>query len=155
MKEYPTINPKTGKPFSEKFIAKMKERANGHITPEERIKIIQSNKQTKRQKQTFQSVARMLLEMAPTPEIVEKIKEYLPGLDEKQITNRLAMTQKMIEKAIKGDGGAFQVLRDTAGEKPIEKQEITGAVANTYTQIDKSELKQALIDAKKVLNELE
>lgn len=155
MKEYPTINPKTGKPFSAKFIESMKRHAKNGVTEEERAKIIESNKKTKRQKQTFQSVARMLLEMAPTPDIVEKIKEYLPGLDDKQITNRLAMTQKMIEKAIKGDGGAFQVLRDTAGEKPVEKQEITGAVANTYTQVDKKDFKNALIEAKKVLNELE
>ena len=155
MKELPTINPKTGKPFSEKFIAKMKERASGHITEEERAKIKTTTKRTIRQRQTFQSVARMLLEMAPTPDIVEKIREYLPGLDDKQITNRLAMTQKMIEKAIKGDGGAFQVLRDTAGEKPVEKQEVIGTVANTYTQIDKQDLKTALIEAKKVLNELE
>ena len=155
MKEYPTINPKTGKPFSAKFIESMKRHAKNGLTEEERQKVITSNKRTMRQKQTFQSVARMLLEMAPTPDIVEKIKEYLPGLDDKQITNRLAMTQKMIEKAIKGDGGAFQVLRDTAGERPIEKQEITGAVANTYTQVDKKDFKNALIEAKKVLNELE
>lgn len=155
MKQLPTINPKTGKPFSEKFIAKMKERAQGINTQEERIKMRESNKRTMRQKQTFQSVARMLLEMAPTPEIVEKIREYLPGLDDKQITNRLAMTQKMIEKALKGDGGAFQILRDTAGEKPVEKQEVIGTVANTYTQVDKQDIKNALIDAKKVLNELE
>lgn len=155
MKKLPTINPKTGKPFSEKFIAKMKERASGYITEEERAKIKTTTKRTIRQRQTFQSVARMLLEMAPTPDIVEKIREYLPGLDDKQITNRLAMTQKMIEKAIKGDGGAFQVLRDTAGERPVEKQEVIGTVANTYTQIDKQDLKAALIEAKKVLNELE
>ncbi len=155
MKEIPTINPKTGKPFPEKFIAKMKQRAQGINTPEERQKMRESNKRTMRQKQTFQSVARMLLEMAPTPDVIEKIKEYLPGLDDKQITNRLAMTQKMVEKAIKGDGGAFQVLRDTAGEKPVEKQEITGAVANTYTQVDKKDFKSALIEAKKILNELE
>ena len=154
MKEYPTINPKTGKPFSKKFIESMKKHAQQGLTEEEKAKMIESNKRTIRKRQTFQSIARMMLEMAPKPEIVEKIREYLPGLDDKEITNRVAMMQKMIEKALQGDNYAFQVVRDTAGEKPVEKQEVVGTVANTYTQVDKEDIKQALIDAKKVLNEL-
>lgn len=155
MKELPTINPKTGKPFSPKFIEHMKRHALNGVTEEEKKKISASNKRTIHKRQTFQSVARMMLEMAPEPKIVEKLREFLPGVDDKEITNRVAMMQKMIEKALQGDNYAFQVVRDTAGEKPVEKQEVIGTVANTYTQVDKEDIKQALIDAKKVLNELE
>lgn len=147
---------KRGQKLSPEFIKNMREYSEGRKhTPEEIAKIKASNKRTIHRRQTFQDVARMMLEMAPEPKIVEKLRQFLPGLEDKEITNRVAMMQKMIEKALNGDNYAFQIIRDTSGEKPVEKQEVIGAVTNTYTQVDKSELKQALIDAKKVLNELE
>lgn len=153
-KEIPTVS-KTGQKLSPEFIENMKQvRAGRKHTPEQLEKIRQSNRRTIHKRQTFQDVARMMLEMAPKPEIVEKLREFLPGLNDKEITNRVAMMQKMIEKALQGDNYAFQVVRDTAGEKPVDKQEVIGTVANTYTQVDKQDIKAALIDAKKVLNEL-
>lgn len=153
-KEIPTVS-KTGQKLSPEFIENMKQvRAGRKHTPEQLEKIRQSNRRTIHKRQTFQNVARMMLEMAPKPEIVEKLREFLPGLDDKEITNRVAMMQKMIEKALQGDNYAFQVVRDTAGEKPVDKQEVIGTVANTYTQVDKQDIKTALIEAKKVLNEL-
>lgn len=153
-KEIPTVS-KTGQKLSPEFIENMKQvRAGRKHTPEQLEKIRQSNRRTIHKRQTFQDVARMMLEMAPKPEIVEKLREFLPGLNDKEITNRVAMMQKMIEKALQGDNYAFQVVRDTAGEKPVDKQEVIGTVANTYTQVDKQDIKAALIEAKKVLNEL-
>ena len=153
-KEIPTVS-KTGQKLSPEFIENMKQvRAGRKHTPEQLEKIRQSNRRPIHKRQTFQDVARMMLEMAPKPEIVEKLREFLPGLNDKEITNRVAMMQKMIEKALQGDNYAFQVVRDTAGEKPVDKQEVIGTVANTYTQVDKQDIKAALIDAKKVLNEL-
>ena len=146
---------KRGQKLSPEFIKNMREYSEGRKhTPEEIAKIKASNKRTIHRRQTFQDVARMMLEMAPEPKIVEKLRQFLPGLEDKEITNRVAMMQKMIEKALNGDNYAFQIIRDTSGEKPVERQEVVGAVTNTYTQVDKTELKQALIDAKKVLNEL-
>lgn len=152
------INPKTGKPFPAKFIEQMKRNTINCRKPktaEQKRIISESAKKTIAKKKTFRDVAKMILEMTPTPEIMEKLKEHLPGLDEQEITNRVAMMQKIVEKALKGDLYAFQIVRDTAGEQPVQKQEVIGTVANTYTQVDKQEIKQALIDAKKVLNELE
>ena len=152
-KEY--IDKRTGKPFPAKFIESMKKQAGRKWTKEEREAISQKSKQTYWKKRTFQDIARLILEMKPDSKTIKKLKEVLPDIPEQEITNRVAMTQTMIEKALKGDNYAFQVIRDTAGEKPIEKQEVVGAVANTYTQVNKQDIKQALIDAKKVLNELE
>lgn len=36
------------------------------------------------------------------------------------------LSLSLIEKALKGDTKAFEVLRDTIGEKPTDKQEISG-----------------------------
>lgn len=43
-------------------------------------------------------------------------------------TNNIAITNAIINKAIKGDVSAYQTIRDTIGEKPTDKQEITGDV---------------------------
>jgi len=36
------------------------------------------------------------------------------------------MSLAQLEKALQGDTKAFEVIRDSIGEKPTEKQEITG-----------------------------
>ena len=45
------------------------------------------------------------------------------GKDGKILSGAEAITVKQMEKALKGDTKAFEVLRDTAGQKPIEKVE--------------------------------
>lgn len=152
------INPRTGKPFSKKFIEQMekhKDLFKGPRNAEWSKKQSETIKKMHAKTKTFRELATMMLEMAPKPEIVEKIKEFLPGLEEKEITNRVAMLQRAIEQALNGNLAAFQIIRDTAGEKPVDKQEVTGAVANTYVQLNKEELKDTLIEVKNILNELE
>ena len=41
-------------------------------------------------------------------------------------TNNIAITNALINKAIKGDVSAYQTIRDTIGEKPTDKQELQG-----------------------------
>ena len=40
--------------------------------------------------------------------------------------NNIAITNSLIERAIKGDVKAYEVIRDTIGQKPVERQEIIG-----------------------------
>lgn len=152
------INPRTGKPFSKKFIEQMekhKDLFKGPRNAEWSKKQSTTIKKMHARTKTFRELATMMLEMAPKPEIVEKIREFLPGWDDQQITNKVAMLQKAIEQALNGNLAAFQIIRDTAGEKPVDKQEITGAVANTYVQLDKKELKDTIKEVKDILNDLE
>lgn len=152
------INPRTGKPFHQKFVEQMEKHKNLFKSPrnaEWSKKQSATIKKMHARTKTFRELATMMLEMAPKPEIVEKVKEYLPGWDDQQITNKVAMLQRAIKQALDGNLAAFQIIRDTAGEKPVEKQEITGAVANTYVQLNKQELKDTIKEVKNILNELE
>lgn len=49
-------------------------------------------------------------------------KQY-KGKDGKQLSGAEAIALKQMEKALKGDAKAFELVRDTAGQKPIEKVE--------------------------------
>ena len=52
-------------------------------------------------------------------------KEYamMEGKNEVKMSGAEAIAMKQMEKALKGDTKAFEVLRDTAGQKPVEKVE--------------------------------
>lgn len=56
----------------------------------------------------------------------------------KTITGTEAITAKLFEKAMKGDVRAFETLRDTVGQKPVDKVEVT--------QIDREQSMQELQD---------
>lgn len=52
-------------------------------------------------------------------------------------TMQNAITSALLMKANKGDVRAYEVIRDTIGEKPVEKQEIVAKI--TPTQADEFE----------------
>lgn len=54
-----------------------------------------------------------------------KIELQLPD-EETGEMNNIVITKAMVTKAKKGDVSAYQTIRDTIGEKPTDKQEITG-----------------------------
>jgi deoxyribodipyrimidine photolyase len=70
------------------------------------------------------------------------IKRALDALLEKDITAKNGETMtgaeaialKLMEKALKGDVKAFEVLRDSAGQKPTSKLEVSGAT-DTFQEV--------------------
>lgn len=59
---------------------------------------------------------RMQLEM-----LLDKEYKVKVGDGEKLISGGEAVSTKLLEKALKGDVRAFEVLRDTIGQRPVEK----------------------------------
>lgn len=43
--------------------------------------------------------------------------------------NEIAITNALINKAAKGDVNAYTTIRDTIGEKPVDKQEVSGDIS--------------------------
>lgn len=65
----------------------------------------------RREKRTLRAVLEVLLDRK---------------LDGSSLTGREAVAVALFEKAMSGDVKAFQELRDTVGEKPVDKQELSG-----------------------------
>ena len=93
-------NPKNLKPNSER-------------TPKERKKLAQKAGKQSGVKRRERKALKELLEIALA----------LPN-DETGEENQIAITSALINQAIKGNVLAYTIIRDTLGEKPVEKQEL-------------------------------
>lgn len=86
-------------------------------SPEERSRIARmgqiASTEAKRRKKTFREAMEAILEK----EVLDKSGNKIDLLT--------AISAKQIEKAGKGDTKAFEVIRDTIGQKPVERVEIT------------------------------
>ncbi len=56
---------------------------------------------------------------------VERLRQRFPEIESDDVTFEFMLILKQYEKAKDGDAKAFELLRDTSGQKPVEKQEIT------------------------------
>ena len=75
----------------------------------------------KKEKKKLKEIAEMLLDMKAPDDIIAKFEQLYPNLDAKEMTNRLAIVQRLILNALAGDNKAFELLRDQIGEKPKEE----------------------------------
>ena len=86
-------------------------------SPEERSRIARmgqiASTEAKRRKKTFREAMEAILEK----EVLDKNGNKIDLLT--------AISAKQIAKAGKGDTKAFEVIRDTIGQKPVERVEIT------------------------------
>lgn len=56
-------------------------------------------------------------------------EELLLLLESGNTQNKISLA--LVEKALKGDIKAFEVIRDTIGEKPVDKQEVKADIEST------------------------
>lgn len=52
------------------------------------------------------------------------LEKDFKGKNDELLSGAEAIAMKQFEKALKGDTKAFEVIRDTAGQKPVEKVQI-------------------------------
>lgn len=69
-------------------------------------------------------VIEMLNSKIWSDELKAKILNVFPEMEDEKMQVQTAMIASQIQKAMKGDTKAFEVMRDTAGQKPIEQQVI-------------------------------
>ena len=66
------------------------------------------------------------------------MEKKIEGEDGKKITGAEALSVEVFKKALNGDMKAWELLRDTVGQKPVDKVEQT----NTNITIDFSDLEE-------------
>lgn len=99
---------------------------NSERTPEELREMTRKggirSGEVRREKKMIKDQLKLLLSLPlKDPKAKKQLQEL--GIDLDNIDNQMAMVISMWQKAIKGDVQAFNSIRDTVGEKPIEKVE--------------------------------
>lgn len=89
-------------------------KSNSERTPRERKELAQKAGKKSGEKRRERKALKELLEIALA----------LPN-EETGEENRIAITSALIRQAIKGNVLAYTTIRDTLGEKPVDKQELS------------------------------
>lgn len=76
----------------------------------------------KAEKRLLKDTIEMLLNNKPTPEMINECAEKF-GFNPKDLQE--VITGGLISRAMSGDPRAYEVLRDTAGQKPVDRVENT------------------------------
>lgn len=82
--------------------------------------------EARRRKKTLKEQMEMLLALPVQDEQTKAFIESL-GIESEEVNNALAITLSMYQEALKGNTKAFELIRDTIGEKPTDRLQIEEA----------------------------
>lgn len=81
---------------------------------------------SKRRKKEFRDVFQALLD-----------GRDIKGPDGKKLTGTEALAMKVFQLALKGDLRAFEIIRDTVGQKPVDKVEVSSIDQSVKDDVDR------------------
>ena len=84
---------------------------------------IASGKVRKQKKLIKDSIEMVLGLDVKSSKMREQLKKL--GIEDEDMNNQLALVVAMVQKGLKGDVQAFNTIRDTVGQKPIDRTEVT------------------------------
>jgi len=104
------------------------EKHRHYLTDEDRAKGTERSNRAKRNRKTFRKELEKFLSLPMSqkilenlnPDVLESLKDL--GFETKLTLNELLVLSQIVN-AVKGDNRAFENVRDTVGEKPVEKAE--------------------------------
>ena len=80
--------------------------------------------EARRKNRNMKECLKMLLSLdVKSPKAREQLKAL--GIDDKEMTNQMALMVSMLNKALKGDKGCAEFIRDTSGQQIVNKTEVT------------------------------
>lgn len=99
--------------------------------------------QTRRERKKFNELFNNYLDKKITNEqIKQQMLQF--GFTNKECTNKNAIVFAQYKEALKGSTQAFIAVRDTIGEKPQEKVNISGELNNPFENMTTEELRKIL-----------
>nr|DAV70016.1 MAG TPA: hypothetical protein [Caudoviricetes sp.] len=120
---------------------------NEDLTPEQRrrnaSKAGKASAKKRQQNKTFKEIINKFLDEQVSDErLKQQMIEF--GFADKEVSNKSCAVFALWKEAIKGNTKAFELLRDTIGEKPQEKVNISGEVNNPFSGMTTEELRKIL-----------
>lgn len=80
--------------------------------------------EARRKNRNMKECLKMLLSLdVKSPKAREQLKAL--GIDNEEMTNEMALMVSMLNKALKGDKGCAEFIRDTSGQQIVNKTEVT------------------------------
>lgn len=136
----PRYNIQNLKPYNPKY--------NNHLTTEEAQKRgrnggIKSG-EVRRNRKTMREALIDMLSMPLSPEKLEEMGVDTSTLDG-NYTMQSAVLSAMLREAVNGSEKAMQLIRDTIGEMPVNRQEITQEIITETDKALMDDLKKTLI----------
>lgn len=97
------------------------------LTEEEQRKIAskggKASVEARKKKKNMKEALQLLLSLdVKSLKVREQLKAL--GIEEDDMNNEMALMVSMLNKALKGDKGCAEFIRDTSGQKPVEIQEV-------------------------------
>lgn len=120
---------------------------NEDLTPEQRRKNAskagKASAKKRQQNKTFKEIISRFLDGQVSD---ERLKQQMIdfGFADKEVSNKSCAVFALWKEAIKGNTKAFELLRDTIGEKPQDKINISGEVNNPFSGMTTEELRKIL-----------
>lgn len=120
---------------------------NEDLTPEQRRKNAskagKASAKKRQQNKTFKEIISRFLDGQVSDErLKQQMIEF--GFADKEVSNKSCVVFALWKEAIKGNTKAFELLRDTIGEKPQDKVKISGEVNNPFSGMTTEELRKIL-----------
>lgn len=66
---------------------------------------------------------------------IQKLKELYPEVTEDEMNYGVLSAFRILEKSLSGSTKAFEIVRDTMGQAPVQKQEITNIDQDGYRKV--------------------
>ena len=120
---------------------------NEDLTPSQRRKNAskagKASGKKRQQNKTFKEIISKFLDGQVSD---ERLKQQMIdfGFADKEVSNKSCAVFALWREAIKGNTKAFELLRDTIGEKPQDKLNISGEVNNPFSGMTTEELRKIL-----------
>lgn len=120
---------------------------NEDLTPSQRRKNAskagKASAKKRQQNKTFKEIISNFLDGQVSD---ERLKQQMIdfGFADKEVSNKSCAVFALWKEAIKGNTKAFELLRDTIGEKPQDKLNISGEVNNPFSGMTTEELRKIL-----------
>lgn len=80
--------------------------------------------EARRKNKNMKECLKILLSLdVKSPKARQQLKAL--GIDDEEMTNQMALMVSMLNKALKGDKGCAEFIRDTSGQQIVNKTEVT------------------------------